>query len=90
MADALWVFCMALNVMLVFYRSFDQPQLRRLEKWYLLFAYGLPGTIALTYIIMDHIPGHAKVIGSATIWCWVASNSKYSFLRLACFYVPVW
>jgi hypothetical protein len=66
LADSLWVFSMALNVQLVFFRGYNSTQLRHLEKWYLLFAYGLPGIVALTYIFLDHV-SHIKIIGKATV-----------------------
>jgi hypothetical protein len=66
MADSIWVFCMALNVMLVFFRGYDSRQLRHLEKWYLIGSYGVPGLIALVYIILDHA-GPKRIIGPATV-----------------------
>ncbi|KAJ4331417.1 hypothetical protein N0V95_009888, partial [Ascochyta clinopodiicola] len=47
LADPFWVFCMALNVWLVFSRGYDGRDLRRLEKWYAVFAYGVPGVAAV-------------------------------------------
>ncbi|KAF2270920.1 family A G protein-coupled receptor-like protein [Lojkania enalia] len=87
MADSLWVFCMALNVMLVFFWGYNSLQLRRLEKWYALFSYGIPSVPALTYIIIDHTSSK-KIIGSATIWCWVSKKAEW--MRIAFFYGPVW
>ncbi|KAF2691619.1 hypothetical protein K458DRAFT_286597 [Lentithecium fluviatile CBS 122367] len=87
MADSGWVFCMALNVMLVFFRGFDSRQLRRLEKFYLLACYGIPGIISIVYIILDHA-GPKRIIGPATIWCWVSSDVEW--MRIAFFYAPVW
>jgi hypothetical protein len=66
MADGIWVFCMALNVMLVFFHGYDSRQLRHLEKWYLLGSYGVPGVIAIVYIILDHV-GPRRIIGPATV-----------------------
>lgn len=57
---------MALNVMLVFFHGYDSHQLRCLEKWYLLFAYGLPSIPALTYIFLDHY-GPQRILGPATV-----------------------
>ena len=89
MADTLWVFSMALNVMLVFFRGYNSQQLRRLEKWYLFFSYGAPGCIAISYIIMNHTGStKSRVIGPATIWCWVSKDSEW--MRLAFFYAPIW
>ncbi|KAF9735215.1 hypothetical protein PMIN06_008975 [Paraphaeosphaeria minitans] len=89
MADTLWVFSMALNVMLVFFRGYDSRQLLRLEKWYLLFSYGGPGVIAIAYIIMNHHgPNTKKMIGPATIWCWVGKDVEW--MRIAFFYAPIW
>ncbi|KAF1974435.1 hypothetical protein BU23DRAFT_117269 [Bimuria novae-zelandiae CBS 107.79] len=89
MADTLWVFTMALNVMLVFFRGYDSRQLLRLEKWYFLFCYGGPGAIAIAYIIMNRYGAYrGKIIGPATIWCWVGKDVEW--MRLAFFYAPIW
>jgi hypothetical protein len=56
---------MALNVMLVFFHHYQAPQLRRLEKYYLCFSYGLPAIPAITYIIMHHVS--RPVLGGATV-----------------------
>ncbi|KAF2709525.1 hypothetical protein K504DRAFT_276447 [Pleomassaria siparia CBS 279.74] len=86
-ADSLWVFCMALNVMLVFFYNYGASQLRRLETWYMLFSYGVPAVPASVYIIIDHY-GSFRVMGSATIWCWVGPQVEW--MRIAFFYMPVW
>ncbi|KAH7406187.1 G protein coupled receptor family protein [Phaeosphaeria sp. MPI-PUGE-AT-0046c] len=87
MADSLWVFCMATNVYLVFWRGYDALQLRHLEKWYFLFAYGLPAIAPIVYVILDH---HRKVpvLGPATLWCWI--DREVDWMRIAFFYAPVW
>jgi hypothetical protein len=77
---------MAMNVLLVFFYGYDAQQLRHLEKWYLIFGYGLPGIPALTYVILDHNGSH--IIGAATLWCWVAPHVDW--MRIALFYAPVW
>ncbi|KAF2641665.1 hypothetical protein P280DRAFT_282059 [Massarina eburnea CBS 473.64] len=86
-ADSLWVFSMALNVQLVFFRGYNSAQLRHLEKWYLLCAYGVPGIVALSYIFIDHF-SDINIIGPATLWCWVSPNVDW--MRIAFFYGPVW
>lgn len=57
---------MATNVLLVFWRGYDAQQLRYLEKWYLLLAYGMPAIPPMIYVILDH---HTKsrIIGPATV-----------------------
>ncbi|KAL5115919.1 hypothetical protein ACEQ8H_006141 [Pleosporales sp. CAS-2024a] len=87
MADSFWVFCMANNVLLVFWRGYDAIQLRHLEKWYLLIAYGVPAIPPLVYVILDHM-GETPILGNATLWCWVAKD--YDWMRIAFFYAPVW
>jgi hypothetical protein len=57
---------MATNVFLVFWYGYDAQQLRRLEKWYLLFAYGIPMVPPMVYVIMDH-HSQTRVLGSATV-----------------------
>ena len=52
-ADALWTFCMALNVYLTFFRSYTANDLRRLEKWYFLACYGVPFLPALVYVVVQ-------------------------------------
>ncbi|KAH7078815.1 hypothetical protein BKA63DRAFT_563484 [Paraphoma chrysanthemicola] len=87
MADSLWVFCMATNVLLVFWYGYDAQQLRRLEKWYLLFAYGIPMVPPIVYVILDH-HSHTRILGPATLWCWVVKDVDW--MRIAFFYGPVW
>ncbi|KAF2823456.1 hypothetical protein CC86DRAFT_396231 [Ophiobolus disseminans] len=87
MADSLWVFCMATNVFLVFWHGHNAQDLYYLEKWYFVFAYGLPAIPPITYVIMDH-HGRTRIIGSATLWCWVSKDVDW--MRLAFFYGPVW
>jgi carboxypeptidase C (cathepsin A) len=69
MADSLWVFCMALNVMLVFFYQFNSHRLRKLEKYYLAFSYGTPFVPAMAYVIIDH-HGRQQVLGGATVRRW--------------------
>jgi hypothetical protein len=57
---------MALNVMLVFFRNYNSDQLRYLEKWYILFSYGVPFIPCLCFIIIDHY-GKQRIIGPATV-----------------------
>lgn len=46
-ADTLWSFCMALNIYLAFYKKFSAEDLKKLEKWYFSFCYGLPLALAI-------------------------------------------
>jgi hypothetical protein len=64
--DWVKVFCMALNVLLVFFHGYDSQQLYHLEKWYVLFSYGVPAIPAITYIVLDH-HGSRRMLGSATV-----------------------
>ncbi|USP82638.1 hypothetical protein yc1106_09912 [Curvularia clavata] len=85
-ADAFWILCMATNVFLVFFNGYDAQQLRHLEKWYFALSYGIPGIPVLAYVILGRT-GH-KIIGSATMWCWVAVDVEW--MRIAFFYAPAW
>lgn len=64
--DLFQVLCMALNVMLVFNSTCDIRRLRRLEKWYLLFSYGVPFVPCLAYIFLDRV-GKRRILGGATV-----------------------
>lgn len=66
MADALWVFCMATNVFLVFWQGHNAQELYYLEKWYFLFAFGLPAIPPMIYVILDH-HSDSHIIGTATV-----------------------
>jgi hypothetical protein len=66
MADSLWVFCMATNVFLVFWHGHNAQELYYLEKWYFLFAYGLPAVPPIIYVIIDH-QSNTRILGSATV-----------------------
>lgn len=86
-ADSLWIFCMALNVYLTFFKNYAASNLRNLEKWYLVFCYGVPFVPALVYLLLD-VGGRYGIYGPATIWCWI--SVKWDWMRIAFFYGPVW
>ncbi|EOA81274.1 uncharacterized protein SETTUDRAFT_157224 [Exserohilum turcica Et28A] len=85
-ADSFWVLCMAVNVLLVFFYGYDARQLRGLEKWYFVFSYGVPAVPVVIYVSLDHVG--RPIIGSATLWCWVAV--EHDWMRIAFFYAPAW
>ncbi|KAG9187702.1 hypothetical protein G6011_05573 [Alternaria panax] len=85
-SDSLFCLSMATNVFLVFFYGYDAQQLHHLEKWYIACSYGIPAVPVLAYFIMGRT-GH-QVIGSATLWCWVASDVEW--MRIAFFYAPAW
>jgi hypothetical protein len=61
-ADAMWSFCMALNVYLTFFHKYSISDLRNLELKYILFCYGLPFILTLVPIGMGMRPiGRAGV-----------------------------
>jgi hypothetical protein len=70
---------MATNVFLVFWRGYDALQLRHLEKWYLLLAYGVSGIPPLIYVILDHI-WPIPILGPAT----VSQTYKFRDTRADC------
>ncbi|KIV97814.1 hypothetical protein PV10_01520 [Exophiala mesophila] len=86
-ADALWTFAMACNVYLSFFRHYDSSQLRRLEWTYFGACYGVPLIPALTFLFVS-TPSRGKIYGDAVLWCWI--SPKWSVLRIAAFYGPVW
>ncbi len=78
---------MATNVMLTFYYHHDAEDLRRLEKYYFCFCYGVPLIPALAFIfIQTESKGH--MYGNATLWCWV--SAEWDIYRIGMFYGPVW
>lgn len=86
-ADALWAFCMALNIYLTFHRRYSTDQLKRLEWRYFLVCYGLPLPVSLT-LWFAPTPDGGRYYGPALIWCSIAY--KYNVVRVACFYAPAW
>jgi hypothetical protein len=86
-ADCLWTFCMAVNVFLTFHTTTMTVDLRKLEKWYFLFCFGVPAIPALTYLGLDLTRG-TQFYGNATLWCWISRD--HDKLRLLTFYAPVW
>ncbi|KAJ6037914.1 hypothetical protein N7499_004104 [Penicillium canescens] len=85
--DSLWSFCMAVNIYLAFYRKYSAENLKKLEKWYFLLCYGLPLAVA-TVLSLVKSTERGRVYGPALIWCSIAE--RWQFLRLVCFYGPVW
>ncbi|KAI1827862.1 G-protein coupled receptor [Xylaria intraflava] len=86
-SDALWAFAMSLNVYLTFYAKFDAKKLRRMEKWYLLFCYGLPLPAALSFLFIS-TKAKGRIYGDAVLWCWV--SLPWDILQVATFYAPIW
>lgn len=78
---------MAVNVYLTFYRKYDGQKLRKMEVPYLLFCYGLPFIVALTYIFIKDAK-RGRMYGNATLWCWI--EQAWDIWRIATFYGPVW
>ncbi|KAF2632643.1 hypothetical protein BU25DRAFT_79576 [Macroventuria anomochaeta] len=87
LADPFWVLCMALNVWRIFMiKNFDGRKLPDPEKWYILFAYGLPAITAFIYLIHDHNSGQ-RIMGPAILWCWV--SKEFDWMRIVFFYGPM-
>ena len=51
------MFCMAVNVFLTFQTTKLHVNLRKMEKWYFLICFGIPGIPAITYLILDRVKG---------------------------------
>ncbi|CRL29435.1 GPCR, family 2-like [Penicillium camemberti] len=85
--DSLWSFCMAVNIYLTFYRRYSAEDIKKLEKWYFLFCYGLPLILATTLSLIK-TAGRGKIYGPALIWCSI--TEPWQVLRLLCFYGPVY
>ncbi|KAJ5094912.1 hypothetical protein N7532_007203 [Penicillium argentinense] len=77
---------MAVNIYLTFYRKYSAKDLKKLDKWYFLLCYGLP--LIATVLSLIKSTERGRVYGPALIWCSIAE--PWQFLRLVCFYGPVW
>ncbi|KAL1656785.1 hypothetical protein SLS61_000581 [Didymella pomorum] len=67
LADPFWVFCMALNVGIIFkVKRFDGSKITDYERWYGLIVYGIPATIPIAYLIHDQLSSHS-IIGTAIV-----------------------
>ncbi|KAL7273622.1 hypothetical protein RUND412_003509 [Rhizina undulata] len=86
-ADALFCFCMALNVYLTVFKKYTTKRLKKLEIYYVIVCYGLPGIPAIAFLFgkNEHL---GPIYGSAVLWCWI--SEEWSILRIAGFYGPVW
>lgn len=65
----------------------EDYELMRYEKYYLIYAYGMPFLALIP-------PAATGLLGYAQGWCWIkAEGDSYvlgSVLRLICFYIPLW
>ncbi|KAL8776317.1 MAG: hypothetical protein Q9213_008318 [Squamulea squamosa] len=85
--DAYWAFCMAINIYLVFFRSYNTKQLRGLDHKYFVTCYGFSLIPAITYLFIK-TKERGKIYGGAVLWCWV--STEWSFLRIAVLYIFMW
>jgi hypothetical protein len=66
-ADALWAFCMALNIYFAFHtRKFSTVNFRQLAFYYLLVCYGIPLLPAVVFLVLD-LCTDAGFYGDATV-----------------------
>ncbi|KAI4226765.1 MAG: hypothetical protein LQ349_006830 [Xanthoria aureola] len=85
--DAYWAFCMAVNIYLVFFRSYNTKQLRGLDHKYFVACYGFALVPSIIYLFIN-TRDRGKIYGGAILWCWV--SREWSFLRIAVLYVFMW
>ncbi|KAL8883442.1 MAG: hypothetical protein Q9192_007164 [Flavoplaca navasiana] len=85
--DAYWAFCMAINIYLVFFRSYNTKQLRGLDHKYVIACYGFALVPSIVYLFVE-TKDRGKIYGGAILWCWV--SNEWSFLRIAVLYVFMW
>lgn len=64
--DAYWAFCMAVNIYLVFFRSYNTRQLRGLDHKYFIACYGLSLIPAIIYLFME-TKDRGKIYGGAVV-----------------------
>lgn len=65
-ADSLWTLSMALNVYLTFFYRYSGDELRALERYYVLFNYGLPFIPAFVFLFINH-EERGRIFGNATV-----------------------
>ncbi|KAL8849350.1 MAG: hypothetical protein Q9221_005648 [Calogaya cf. arnoldii] len=85
--DAYWAFCMAVNIYLVFFRSYNTKQLRSLDHKYFVACYGFALVPSIIYLFIK-TKDRGKIYGGAILWCWV--SNKWNFLRIAVLYAFMW
>lgn len=76
-ADALWAFCMALNIYLAFHTTISETKFRKLGYFYMLACYGIPFVPALVFLLLD-VFLHMGFYGDAT----VGSHFLFSFFTV--------
>ena len=67
-ADAMWNLCMAINVYLTIFHKYTSGRLKKLEKFYLLFCYGVTFIIAIVCLFIS-TPARGKIYGPNILWC---------------------
>jgi hypothetical protein len=66
-ADALWAFCMALNIYFAFHtRKFPTINFRQLVYYYIIACYGIPFLPAMVFLVLD-LSTQAGFYGDATV-----------------------
>lgn len=64
--DAYWAFCMAVNIYLVFFRSYNTKQLRGLDHKYFVACYGFALVPSIIYLFIK-TKDRGKIYGGAVV-----------------------
>ena len=78
---------MAINVYLTIFHKYRPERLKRLEKYYIFFCYGLTFIIAIVCLFIS-TPARGKIYGPNVVWCSI--DIKWVFLRIGLVYGPAW
>lgn len=93
LASYMWTGCLAMHLYQILIKKVDNAE--QFEKWYHLFAWGLPLSIC-GYLLYRELHGASILGGADRAWCWIADHSsrnltweeKGVFEQFLCFYVP--
>ncbi|KAI8814483.1 hypothetical protein BJ742DRAFT_785595 [Cladochytrium replicatum] len=87
LADAFWVFSMALNVYFVAIKHWALDELMKVLKLYHILAWGTPALLILPLPFIT-TADRGPVLGDRYTWCSI--RQEYPELFMAVFYIPGW
>jgi hypothetical protein len=92
LSSIFWTVMISLNLLFIMYFKKALEDVKRYEKFYMVFCFIVPIPMGLVPVFMGRMNDagtkYLRVYGDADLWCWIGSDFQEE--RLYLFYGPLW